>query len=516
MSGFVPAKAGIKDFGNDNVVANFGGKMRMKVTFLIPPVLDGTQNVERCSGCNYGLYFNPLIPVLNIATLLKDKVERISMPDFPAFGKTIKDFKDYISKDDSDIYVFYTVFLCQETDRIARQMIRDAGRKCLFLFCGPQPTSAPEAFLDKDDTFVVRAEPEFAARNLILALQSGSVIGDIKGISYLEGQKTVHNPAEQFIEDIDRIPIPDRTLLDHKSYCNPKLRKVPHTGIITSRGCFGRCWFCVPNSLDYARELEYKKLHGRKPPPRLHSAQRVIKEFTEIARLGFKSVSVIDEEFLWDEKRTLEICEGIKGLKLEWCCLARPDKITEKAAKAMAEAGCAYIDMGTESFDEEVLKAVRKDMTPQDTKRAVDILKRNKIEVELNVLFGATPKETEESIRKTLKELKRIRPDYVLFSIANPFPGTDFYYAAKKEGWMVHGDYVPVDPAREAIISYPHLSKERLEKVISHAYFSFYFSPGYLIRQILKIRDIKDLRNKVETVFRFVRRNFLIDKNLYL
>lgn len=480
----------------------------MKITFLIPPVLDGTANVERCSGCNYGLYFFPLLPVLSVATLLKDDVDRVAIIDFPAHKKTKNDFRDFIFNDDSDIYVFYTVLLCQDTDRIARQMIRDSGRGARFIFCGPQPTYAPESFLDKGDTFVVRAEPEFSTRNLILALKSGSGLDGVKGISYLDGPKVVHNSSEPFIPDIDLIPIPDRTLLDHRPYCNPKLRKVPHTAIITSRGCFGRCWFCVPNSLDYARELEYKKCYGRKPPPRLHSPKRVIEEFSEIARLGFKSVTVIDEEFLWDEKRTLEICDGIKGLKLEWGCLARPDKVTEMAGKAMADAGCVFIDLGLESVDEEVLKAIRKDMTLSDTEKALAIFRKNGVEVELNVLMGATPKETAGTIKKTLKVVKRLNPDYVLFSIANPFPGTDFYYAAKKEGWMVYGDYVPVDPSKSAIISYPHLSKQELEKLVSYAYFSFYFSPRYIFRQILSLRSFNDLLNKIRAALKFIKRNF--------
>jgi anaerobic magnesium-protoporphyrin IX monomethyl ester cyclase len=482
----------------------------MKVTFLIPPVLDGTSNVERCSGCNYGLYFFPLLPVLCIATLLKGKTGGISILDFPAQKKTIKDFRDFIAADDSDIYVFYTVFLCQETDRLARKMIRGLRKEARFIFCGPQPTSSPESFLDEPDTFVVRGEPEFVTRELIAALKEKSGLEKIKGISYLgKGSSIIHNPAEPFIEDIDQVPIPDRSLLDHRSYCNPKLRKRPHTAIITSRGCFGRCWFCVPNSLDYARELEYKKVFGRKPPARLHSARRVIEEFSEIARLGFKSVTVIDEQFLWDEKRTLEICAGIKDLNLEWGCLARPDKISEEVGRAMGEAGCRFIDLGMESADEEVLKAIRKDMTLQDTEKAMVILKKNKIEIEINVLLGATPKETKESIKKTLAAVKRLKPDYVLFSIANPFPGTDFYNAAKKEGWMIYGDYVPVDPAKTSIISYPHLSKKELEDFIAWASFSYYFSPLYLFRQVLKVRSPRDFFNKAQAACNFFIRNFL-------
>jgi len=482
----------------------------MKVTFLIPPVLDKTQDVDRCFGCNYSIYFLPLLPVLYAATLIKGEVESLSILDFPAAKKTESDFEKFIQSDKSEIYIFYTVFLCQKTDLCAREMIRKVrGDSSRFIFSGPQATYAPEAFLDQSDTVAVRGEPEFIIQELVAAQKNGSSLGQVKGISYLKDAQIVHNPPAEEIKDLDRLPIPDRTLLDHQFYFNPKLHGIPHTAALTSRGCFGRCWFCVPNSLSYAKELEHKKFYGVKPSPRIHSAKRVIEEFTRIAQQNFKSVSIIDDEFLWDEPRTLEICRGIKDLGLEWSCLARPDKISEAAARAMAEAGCSYVDLGTESFDEEVLKAIKKDMLPEDTKKAVGLLKKYGIEVEVNVLLGATPKETESTIRKTLKEIKKLDVDYALFSIANPFPGTDFYSAAKNEGWMFYGDYVSVDPAKSAIISYPHLTKEKLEKLVSYAYLSFYFHPRYLLKQLFRIRGIKDLNNKIKTAFSLIQRNFI-------
>lgn len=480
----------------------------MKITFLIPPVLDGTYDVDRTSGCNYNAYFLPLLPMLYSATLLEKESERVAILDFPANKKTKKDLEEFIEKDDSDIYVFYTVFLCQKTDMAVREMIRNAHKGVYFIFSGPQPTFAPEVFLDKDDAFVVRGEPELITQELVAALDVKSGFDKILGISYRQGQEIIHNSPAPFIADLDKLPIPNRALLDHSPYYNPKLHKVPHTAAMVSRGCFGRCSFCVPTSLDYARELEYKKFYGRKPAPRMCSAERVIEEFRSIALAGFKSVSVMDDEFLWDDKRTIDICKGIKGLGLEWSCLCRPDKINDLVAREMKEAGCAYVDLGTESFDNEVLKAIGKDMTAEDTDRAVKVLRRNGIQVELNVLFGATDVETESTIKKTLRHLHKLNVDYVLFSIANPFPGTEFYNTAKKQGWMYYGDYIPADPAKTAIISYPHLSKKKLEYYVSYAYVSYYLHPSYLFRQLCQVKGPRDFMQKLTTALKFFRKTF--------
>ncbi len=481
----------------------------MRVAFVIPPVLDGTQDVDRCFGCNYSMYFLPLLAVLYSATVLRERGHQVTVHDFAASRGGRQAFLDFVGGDDSDVYCFYTVFLSQATDRLGCDMLRQAHPAAHFVFFGPQPTWQPEAFLDRPNTYVVRGEPEFTFGRLIEALSAGAGLAGIEGLSYCGPAGVAHNDPAPYTAKLDDLPIPDRRLADHRPYCNPKLHSRPHTAMLTSRGCYAQCWYCVPNSLSYARELEHRKHHGTKPPVRIHSAERVIEEFRQVAGLGFRSVSVIDDQFLWDEARTVKICEGIRGLKLEWSCLARCDRVSERAAEAMARAGCAYVDLGTESFDQQVLDSVKKGIRAEQTERAVRILKKHGVGVELNVLFGATPVETEETIRKTLRELRRLDVDYVLFSIANPFPGTGFYEAAKANGWMAYGDYVPVDPAKHSIISYPHLPKERLEQILARAYRLHYFNPRTLWRELCKVRSLSDFTDKFGAGVRLLKRTVL-------
>jgi anaerobic magnesium-protoporphyrin IX monomethyl ester cyclase len=468
----------------------------MKIAFVIPPVLDGTQDVDRCFGCNYSIYFLPLVAMLYPATMLECDGHQVAIRDFAARRNGRREFREFLNSDRSDLYCFYTVFLSERTDLLARDAIRAARPSARFLFYGPQPTWNGAAFAASADTFAVRGEPEFQIQRLVRALARGEDPGAI-----------LSGPAP-IIEDLDTLPIPNRALLDHAPYVNPKLHRKPHTAMLTSRGCYAQCWYCVPNSLSYARELEYKRSHGVKPPVRMHSAGRVIEEFAAAAKLGFRSVSIIDDQFLWQERRTVEISEGIAPLKMEWSCLARADRVTERAAEAMARAGCAYVDLGAESFDQKVLDAVKKDIRVEENERAVRILKKCGITVELNVLIGATPEESEESIQKTLDEIARLDVDYALFSIANPFPGTEFYEAAKASGWLAYGDYVPMDPAKNAIISYPHLPKERLEQIVARAYRRHYLRPRALWRELRRTRSLSDLGGKVATGLKFIRRNF--------
>jgi radical SAM superfamily enzyme YgiQ (UPF0313 family) len=483
----------------------------MKITFLMPPSLDNRREADRCYGCNYGIYFLPHLPTLYAATILHNNRFKVKIEDFAAKHKTKEAFIKFISQDDSDIYIFFTVFLSEETDIKARKRIRSIRDDAKFIYCGTQATWNPNAFLDGVDSFVVRGEPDFGILDVVNVVKGEKSVEAVKGLSFVKEGVIKHNPLREPVKDIDIVPIPNRSLLDHSPYFNPKLSRTPHTAALTSRGCSYKCWYCVPNSLSFSRELEYKKYNSKKPAPRLHSVERVIDEFREISKLGFKSVSIMDDEFIWNDNRTIAICNGIKDLNLEWSCLARPDFITEKSAKAMAEAGCYYVDLGVESFDQKVLDAIKKDIKVEEIPRGTKILKDYGIEPEINVLLGATPVDTEEKIRKTIDEVEKLDVNYVLYSIASPFPGTDFYYAAKENGWFTTEDneYKPVDPSKEAIISYPHLTKEKLDELLSYAYRRHYFNLRYIAKQFKQIRSLRDFRNKASTAVNLFRRNVI-------
>jgi hypothetical protein len=62
-----------------------------------------------------------------------------------------------------------------------------------------------------------------------------------------------------------------------------------------------------------------------------------------------------------------------------------------------------------------------------------------------------------------------------MFSIATPFPGTDFRSVAEKNNWIVK-DY-DTNPASVAQIGYPDLSNTDLEKISKNANLRFYLRP---------------------------------------
>lgn len=114
------------------------------------------------------------------------------------------------------------------------------------------------------------------------------------------------------------------------------------------------------------------------------------------------------------------------------------------------------------------------------------------VPVKLNILIGTSPLETKATIRDTLKRAKALKVDQVMFNIVSPFPGTEFYDMARKNGWIVTGDYLPTDVQRNSILSYPHLSAEEMEKLLFRNNLSYFLSPHFVISQIRRFKSWKE------------------------
>ena len=468
----------------------------------MPPEANG-KSPDRIFGCNYAFFFQHNIFILYPATLLKKAGYNVRVIDCAIENETI----DSALKDKADAYVFYSVFLSREIDIKTANVIESTLSKDIpIIFMGSDPTYCPENYLLSPNRFVVRGEPEYSLLDLINNLNppphpsplraEGSV--GVEGVSWYNNGKVIHNQPRKYIEHLDSLPFPDRTLLKNpQKYFNAKFQKLPSTTILTSRGCAFKCYFCVPNSLSFARELEWKRWTESKPPVAKRNVSNIVEEFREVADSGYNSVFILDDQFVWGKARTLEILEGIKDLNLEISLLARPDMLTDKElVNKMAEAGIRHVDLGVESFNEDILRDIRKDLDVSTIEKSISHLKEVNIKPEINVMLGASPLETEETIKDTLEKVKRYDVDIVHAKICAPFPGTEFHDIAKKSGWMITKEYVPIDTACDSLISYPHLSREKQIELLRTFYRKHYFNPRYLIKHLAALKSFRELKNK--------------------
>lgn len=475
----------------------------LHITLLTPPERDGLQPAERTAGCTRVVYPMPNIYLLTVAAVAERAGCTVACADFSDTRHGDDALQAFLASDTSDIYFFWTVNLSLETDCRAVELAGRLRPEALSVMMGPGATYfASRCLQGTAPVVVVRGEPEATVAELIERVAAGQDWSRLRGISLRDpaSAQPRHNPSRPLIDDLDSLPLPARHLLGSRQYHNPKLKLSPYTTAVTSRNCPYQCIYCVPSSLTFAREIEYRNGHGHKPPIGFRSVESVESEMALLHSQGYKAIGFVDDNFIWNEQRTAALCAVMRRYGMVWGCQARVDAITESIASELGRSGCRYVDLGVESFNDDILRFIKKGITSAQIYEAIALLKKHHVPVKLNVLIGSSPLETEQTVRHTMREAKRLGVDQVMFNIVSPFPGTEFYKMCKEHGWLDTPDYVPTDVQRESILRYPHLSAADMERLLFRSNLSYFLRPGYALRQLSRFRSLAELRSALKGI----------------
>lgn len=348
---------------------------------------------------------------------------------------------------------------------------------------------------------IVRGEGEITFREVI----KNKDLENIRGISYKSNGTLFNNPDRPLIKDLDKLIFPTRSLRHKKSYF--QAFQMPIDVIETSRGCPHRCIFCNIH-------LFYHGTYRTKSP------ERVIKELKIISNQNQrKNVFIVDDNFTANIKRVEKICDRIieEGIQLDFICQSRIDVIKKnpQIIKKMAKAGFWLFFIGIESFNQKALNNIQKNIQFRDILEAIEILHDNDILLIGSLLVGSTLDEEEEDINQMIKIVKKLRIDFPLYSIMTPLPGTQFRKHLIEENceisqnWSEYNFTTAVNPLN-------NLSKEKVEQLLSKAYYYGYFNRGWRetmlriykrkgIRLFLNPRNLHAMRD-IMNFFRDIRR----------
>ena len=130
----------------------------MKLTFLVPPVLDHNKPAERTAGCTRIVYAAPNIYELTVVAVLEQEGYTPIYRDFVYYKTSRKKFEKFLKEDDSDIYYIWTVNLSIENDLIALSLIRKYRPNAFVVFMGPGPTYFTDRFFTDEKVVIVRGE----------------------------------------------------------------------------------------------------------------------------------------------------------------------------------------------------------------------------------------------------------------------------------------------------------------------------------------------------------------------
>jgi radical SAM superfamily enzyme YgiQ (UPF0313 family) len=341
----------------------------------------------------------------------------------------------------------------------------------------------------------VYGEGEKTILDVMEYLTARKKLTDIPGIMWRKDDKVQINPPRPFIADLDEIPFPARHLLQNLERYSTHIlahRREPMTSMITSRGCPGKCVFC-------------NRIFGQ--DYRFFSAKYVLGEIDQLMNLNGRHIREIefeDDTFTVDQERIVQICNGLIERKYDliWSCATRVNTISLELMKLMKKAGCWMIQIGVETGDEQVMKAIKKGISLARVKQVVDWANEAGMEVKGFFMLGHHV-DTVETIEKTISFACSLKIHTANFAIVNPYPGTELFKLAREYGTFSYNtDNYSAHHGKPLFVP-KGLTAQQLIDFKKRAYKSFYLHPYRIYKLLSEIRGWTDIKRLYKGLMAF-------------
>jgi anaerobic magnesium-protoporphyrin IX monomethyl ester cyclase len=254
----------------------------------------------------------------------------------------------------------------------------------------------------------------------------------VAGCVWQRGGEIERERPRALMRDIDALPLPARHLLPVEDFViSDRLAgtdtRMAH--VMFSRGCPFPCSFCAAGQT----RIQYRS--GS-------SARRELHHLVERYQVG--GFAIVDDNFIVNKRKVGDICDHIADLGLRWSALSRVDTVDAALLQRMAAAGCIEVKYGMESGSERLLKAMRKNTTRDQIKRAVAAAADTGIQAKVFIIHGY-PGENAETTDETISLLADLGSAVTRVSLFRfvPLPGTQVYAQADRVG--IRGTHLQAD-----------------------------------------------------------------------
>ena len=311
---------------------------------------------------------------------------------------------------------------------------------CHVIAGGPHITCLPDQLSEYTDIGIVGEGEQTLLELMRLYLDRNRFesknLEKINGIVFRDNEKLRYTSPRELIKPLDKIPIPDRDLLDMEYFLKPSQILMSNqylrgTTMLTSRGCPYHCIYC--------------HVAAKWGKPRLHSAERVVEEIDMLVKkYGVQGVTMSDDLFVSSSTRIKRIIEGMRERdllgKVKFLVDLRANMVNDKLMKMLAEMGVVKVAFGLESGSDPILQYLKgKDLTVEMNRKAVAIANKYGIGSYCCFMIGAPP-ETKDDIRKTqelIKEILDMSPtNFCQLTVTTPLPGTKLWDYALEKGYI--------------------------------------------------------------------------------
>jgi len=292
-------------------------------------------------------------------------------------------------------------------------------------------------------------------------------------------------PAPNREPILDSLALPARDLLDTFAYCASSRRSTTAgsvTAAFLSRGCPYSCSFC-------AAPLSSGKLVRRL------TASRIADELSSCAAAGNTHIIFYDDcLFVRSPRldgRIQEFTEAISRsswrgtYQLELRCDAVVS-LSEASIRGLIESGCRQLNLGIEKGQSQHLDRLRKRLSPEVARDAVNRVAETVIRVAGTFIVGG-PDESADDLDSTIDFATSLPLDYAQFNPLAIYPGTrlydEVYGAERAHDWLDMCLDSDVAPRGDILWQSRSQPLSAIIAVIAEGYHRFY--DGLRLRRLL-------------------------------
>lgn len=277
-----------------------------------------------------------------------------------------------------------------------------------------------------DGVFIGESE-----KTIIEVLEAGDnqdALSKINGFGYRLDDIFFINKNLNLVVDVDEIPYPAYDLLPLNKYKEFMGKNI--FSILTSRSCPFACSFC--SGYLYS---------GR--GQRRRNIDKVIEEIEWLKyQYGAEFLWIRDENFNVNKNHAKGLLKEMidKKINIPWLDTNgfHVNSVDEEFLDLVKSSDCNEIIFAVESGSERVLKEImKKNVNLEHAKKMAEHCRKIGLVVQCYFVIG-NPGETKEEIMQTIELAKEMKVDHCTFSLATPFPGTEYYDIAVKKKYLVH------------------------------------------------------------------------------
>lgn len=463
----------------------------MKISISYPPI-ESSKGIPLLSQNRQFQWFNnptyiyPMVPAY-AATLLKEDGHQVFWDDAIAEELTLSQYMERIMREQPDLIAMETKTPLIKAHWKMIDDIKDELPQTKVALIGDHVTALPEESLTqcKADYILTGGDYDFLLLNLCRHLTRGEELEP--GIWYRQKGGIRNSGKFELNHDLNSLPFIDRELTKWWLYSekNGNYKELPGTYTMVGRDCWWhRCTFCSWTTL-------YPKFRVRTP-------QSLLDE-TGILIENNKVKEIFDDTGTFPVGKWLrKFCHGMidRGYnqKVKLGCNMKFGALGQEEYHLMKEAGFRYLLFGLESAKQETLDRINKGIKVSDITESCKMAKKAGLEPHLTIMVGY-PWEAKEDMIETIELAKDLFnkgcADTLQATIVIPYPGTPLFKYCQENDLLCAEDWDDYD-MRKAVMK-TAISEEDIREASQQLY-KVFFSPKYVLRRLISIRSVNDLR----------------------